>query len=150
MREKPATLRALVADAKRARSELSWTPHFHELETIIAHAWEWEGRVAGGGRGQGSRPSPITVRLLDQYSGGAATRSHHFNEFVLRNFGLTQYPSESANFDLAMHWHHAALRAAPHDDVASRLTNFCETQTFQCFDDGRPGGVRQFRHSLEG
>jgi UDP-glucose 4-epimerase len=29
---------ALVADAKRARSGLGWTPRFHELETIIAHA----------------------------------------------------------------------------------------------------------------
>ena len=38
---------ALVADSKRARSELGWTPRFHELETIIAHAWAWERRVAG-------------------------------------------------------------------------------------------------------
>ena len=47
MRGKPATLRALVADAKRARSELGWTPRFHELETIIGHAWVWERKVVG-------------------------------------------------------------------------------------------------------
>ena len=40
---------ALVADAKRAGSELGWTPRLHELETIIAHAWAWERKVAGRG-----------------------------------------------------------------------------------------------------
>ncbi len=32
----------LVADSQKARQELSWQPHFADLETIIAHAWEWE------------------------------------------------------------------------------------------------------------
>lgn len=32
----------LVADAKRARSILAWQPQFTELETIVAHAWQWE------------------------------------------------------------------------------------------------------------
>jgi UDP-glucose 4-epimerase len=34
----------LVADAARARAELGWTPRYAELETIIAHAWQWEQR----------------------------------------------------------------------------------------------------------
>jgi UDP-glucose 4-epimerase len=32
----------LVADAARARAELRWVPVFPELETIVAHAWNWE------------------------------------------------------------------------------------------------------------
>jgi len=36
----------LVADATRARSELGWTPRFADLDTIIAHAWQWEQRMA--------------------------------------------------------------------------------------------------------
>ena len=32
----------LVADAKRARSILSWKPVFTDLETIVQHAWQWE------------------------------------------------------------------------------------------------------------
>ena len=37
---------ALVADARRAREELGWTPEYADLETIIAHAWQWEQRQA--------------------------------------------------------------------------------------------------------
>lgn len=32
----------LVADSARARSVLSWQPKFTDLETIVAHAWQWE------------------------------------------------------------------------------------------------------------
>jgi UDP-glucose 4-epimerase len=32
----------LVADAKRAREELGWVPQYPDIETIIAHAWQWE------------------------------------------------------------------------------------------------------------
>lgn len=32
----------LVADARRARAELGWQPRFADLQTIIAHAWQWE------------------------------------------------------------------------------------------------------------
>jgi UDP-glucose 4-epimerase len=32
----------LVADSARAREELRWVPVFPELETIVAHAWNWE------------------------------------------------------------------------------------------------------------
>lgn len=35
----------LVADSLRARELLGWRPEFPNLETIIAHAWEWEKRV---------------------------------------------------------------------------------------------------------
>lgn len=34
----------LVADAARARGELGWQPRYAELDTIIAHAWQWEQR----------------------------------------------------------------------------------------------------------
>ncbi|MFD0912579.1 UDP-glucose 4-epimerase GalE [Methylophilus luteus] len=32
----------LVADSKRAKSILNWTPQYTELETIVSHAWQWE------------------------------------------------------------------------------------------------------------
>ncbi len=32
----------LVADSKRARQTLAWKPVYTELETIVAHAWQWE------------------------------------------------------------------------------------------------------------
>jgi UDP-glucose 4-epimerase len=41
----------LVADASAARRELGWRPAYAALETIIAHAWNWEQRV-------GVRPQP--------------------------------------------------------------------------------------------
>jgi len=36
----------LVADARRARAELGWAPQYPDIETIIAHAWQWERRQA--------------------------------------------------------------------------------------------------------
>jgi UDP-glucose-4-epimerase GalE len=38
----------LVADATRAGTELGWAPRYAALETIIAHAWQWEQRWRGG------------------------------------------------------------------------------------------------------
>lgn len=35
---------ALVADAARARAELGWEPRYPALDTIVAHAWQWEQR----------------------------------------------------------------------------------------------------------
>lgn len=32
----------LVADSTRARNALMWQPKFTDLETIVAHAWQWE------------------------------------------------------------------------------------------------------------
>jgi UDP-glucose 4-epimerase len=32
----------LVADATKARQVLGWQPQFGDLETIVAHAWQWE------------------------------------------------------------------------------------------------------------
>ena len=32
----------LVADSQKARRELGWQPSFEGLDTIVAHAWEWE------------------------------------------------------------------------------------------------------------
>jgi UDP-glucose 4-epimerase len=40
----------LVADAKRARSELDWQPRYAALDTIIAHAWAWERRASAAPR----------------------------------------------------------------------------------------------------
>ncbi|MGC2049255.1 MAG: UDP-glucose 4-epimerase GalE [Gallionella sp.] len=37
----------LVADAKTAKQELGWVPHYPELETIIRHAWQWEQGIVG-------------------------------------------------------------------------------------------------------
>lgn len=36
----------LVADSKRAQTELGWRPRYPDLDTIIAHAWAWEMRAA--------------------------------------------------------------------------------------------------------
>jgi UDP-glucose 4-epimerase len=36
----------LVADSKRARLTLNWEPKFIDLETIVAHAWQWEQKVS--------------------------------------------------------------------------------------------------------
>jgi UDP-glucose 4-epimerase len=35
----------LVADAKRARTELRWQPRFDSLDTIVQHAWAWEQQI---------------------------------------------------------------------------------------------------------
>lgn len=34
----------LVADATRARQELGWNPLYPDLDSILAHAWQWERR----------------------------------------------------------------------------------------------------------
>lgn len=39
----------LVADCALARSELSWSPQYSELESIISHAWHWEQHILSGG-----------------------------------------------------------------------------------------------------
>ena len=36
----------LVADARRAHDELGWHPQHDSLDTIIAHAWAWEQKLA--------------------------------------------------------------------------------------------------------
>jgi UDP-glucose 4-epimerase len=36
----------LVADSARARAELGWVPQYPDIDTIIAHAWQWEQRHA--------------------------------------------------------------------------------------------------------
>ena len=37
---------SLVADASRARHDLGWSPQYADIETIIAHAWAWEQKLA--------------------------------------------------------------------------------------------------------
>jgi UDP-glucose 4-epimerase len=39
---RPGDAAVLVADSTRARRELQWTPEYPEIETILAHAWQWE------------------------------------------------------------------------------------------------------------
>ena len=38
---------SLVADASRLRKTLAWTPALDDLDTIVAHALDWERRLAG-------------------------------------------------------------------------------------------------------
>ena len=38
----------LVADATQARQVLGWQPQYAELETIVAHAWQFESVTSGG------------------------------------------------------------------------------------------------------
>ncbi len=39
---RPGDPARLVADSRRAREVLGWQPAYPELQTIIAHAWQWE------------------------------------------------------------------------------------------------------------
>ncbi len=39
---RPGDPARLVADSRRARQVLGWQPAYPELQTIIAHAWQWE------------------------------------------------------------------------------------------------------------
>ena len=41
---RPGDPARLVADSRRARTELGWTPRYAELATIVEHAWHWETR----------------------------------------------------------------------------------------------------------
>lgn len=34
----------LVANARKARAGLGWVPQYHDIDTIIRHAWQWERR----------------------------------------------------------------------------------------------------------
>jgi UDP-glucose 4-epimerase len=41
----------LVADAALAKAELGWSPQYAALDTIIAHAWQWEQKFFGSAGG---------------------------------------------------------------------------------------------------
>ena len=41
---RPGDPARLVADSRKAKAELVWTPRYADLATIIAHAWQWEAR----------------------------------------------------------------------------------------------------------
>jgi UDP-glucose 4-epimerase len=43
----------LFADATMARRELGWQPAYSELDTIVAHAWAWEGARSHPDSGRG-------------------------------------------------------------------------------------------------
>ena len=40
----------LVADARRARTQLGWQPRYPELATIVEHAWHWEQQTCAARR----------------------------------------------------------------------------------------------------
>jgi len=42
---RPGDPPVLVADAQRARRELGWTPLYPGLDSILAHAWQWESQA---------------------------------------------------------------------------------------------------------
>jgi UDP-glucose 4-epimerase len=44
---RPGDPARLVADASLARSKLDWNPRYADLDSIIAHAWQWETRPGG-------------------------------------------------------------------------------------------------------
>ncbi len=48
---------ALVADSSRLTATLPWVPEFADLDTIVAHALDWERRLAQGGAGESNAPS---------------------------------------------------------------------------------------------
>ena len=41
---RPGDPARLVADSRRARTELGWTPQYADLATLVDHAWRWETR----------------------------------------------------------------------------------------------------------
>ena len=45
---RPGDPAMLVARADRIRKTLDWSPHYADLETIVADAWRWEQRLARG------------------------------------------------------------------------------------------------------
>lgn len=52
---RPGDPARLIASSARIRAELGWSPAFDDLETIVAHAWNWHGaRPFGYGGGEGS------------------------------------------------------------------------------------------------
>jgi UDP-glucose 4-epimerase len=56
---RPGDPAVIVADGRRIRSMLAWTPQFDELATIVDHALAWERRLAGrSGSHQPPRKSP--------------------------------------------------------------------------------------------
>lgn len=44
----------LVADSRRAQTQLGWQPHYPDLKTIIQHAWQWEQKIKTETRWQSS------------------------------------------------------------------------------------------------
>lgn len=54
----------LVADARRARESLGWTPVFRGLDDIVASAWPWFARPGAPTRQRGDQPG--AVRRVEQ------------------------------------------------------------------------------------
>ena len=47
----------LVADAARARADLGWAPQYSDLDTIVAHAWQWEQKLHAASAMQVPQPA---------------------------------------------------------------------------------------------
>ena len=47
---RPGDPARLVATADRIKAELGWQPKYPQLETIIAHAWNWRSAMPNGYR----------------------------------------------------------------------------------------------------
>ena len=48
---RPGDPPVLIASSERIREELDWEPQYPDLETIVAHAWEWHRSHPGGYEG---------------------------------------------------------------------------------------------------
>jgi len=48
---RPGDPPVLIASSERIRQELGWEPQYPDLETIVAHAWEWHRSHPGGYEG---------------------------------------------------------------------------------------------------
>ena len=45
---RPGDPAVLTSDAAKAKKELSWSPNYTKLETIVATAWQWHNKFPGG------------------------------------------------------------------------------------------------------
>jgi UDP-glucose 4-epimerase len=59
---RPGDAAVLVADCTRAKAELRWEAQYPDIETILAHAWQWESRHSASPM----RPEARSARLPGQ------------------------------------------------------------------------------------
>ena len=62
---RPGDPAALIADPSRLRATLPWVPQYADLDTIVAHALDWERRLAQGGPSEGNAPVAGGQVVLD-------------------------------------------------------------------------------------
>jgi hypothetical protein len=110
----------------RKQSELAAQHNLHLLrrtdgdeDRSTGARLEPEGNAHGSGRRR-------TLELK-----GWASPAQSENELFGRDFRLTENTRESAGLEFTVHWQHAPLGLALHDDVAAALANLLKTQTFE-------------------